>query len=175
MNHHTAHFHRLHHRACRGNERDFARTRYAIYFAFFFRRHTIVSGSSTFAGADESALFHRLDGIAIGRQRAYFFIIFQAPQNWVAAERISFKLVSVLHVRQQVLFSLCEFRQDDWQLSSSPFLTSIRRRVSSPFRLVEVLATQFGSRRHTAATAGTTGYAPTFRRASDWQPRCRLR
>ena len=25
---------------------------------------------ATFAGADESALFHRLDGIAIGRQRA---------------------------------------------------------------------------------------------------------
>jgi hypothetical protein len=44
----------------------------------------------TFAGADESALFHRLDGIAIGRQMTYFFIIFQPPQNWVAAERISF-------------------------------------------------------------------------------------
>jgi hypothetical protein len=29
------------------------------------------------------------------RQRAYFFIIFQSPQNWVAAERIRFKLVSV--------------------------------------------------------------------------------
>ena len=55
---------------------------------------------ATFAGADESALFQRLDGIAIGRQRACFFIIFQVPQNWVAAERISFKLVSVLDVRK---------------------------------------------------------------------------
>jgi hypothetical protein len=51
---------------------------------------------ATFAGADESALFHRLDGIAIGRQRAYFFIVFQPPQNGVAAERISFKLVALL-------------------------------------------------------------------------------
>ncbi len=55
---------------------------------------------ATFAGADESALFHRLDGIAIGSQRAHFFIIFQPPQNWVTAERISFKLVSVLEVRK---------------------------------------------------------------------------
>jgi hypothetical protein len=55
---------------------------------------------ATFAWADEPALFHRLDGIAIGRQRAYLFIVFQPPQNWVAAERISFKLVSVLDVRK---------------------------------------------------------------------------
>ena|ERR1017187_74091 len=47
---------------------------------------------ATFAGADESAPFHRFDGVAIGRQGAHFFIIFQSPQNWVAAERISFKL-----------------------------------------------------------------------------------
>jgi len=67
---------------------------------------------ATFARADESALFHRLDGVAIGRQRAYFFIIFQPPQDWVAAERISFELVSVLDVRKQVLFSVCEFRQE---------------------------------------------------------------
>jgi hypothetical protein len=63
----------------------------------------------TFAGADESALFQRLDGIAIRRQRAYFFIVFQMPQNWIAAERISFKLVSVFDVRKQVLFDLSEF------------------------------------------------------------------
>ena len=41
---------------------------------------------ATFAGADESAPFHRPDGIAIGGQRAYFFIVFQTPQNWIAAE-----------------------------------------------------------------------------------------
>ena len=57
-------------------------------------------GVATFAGRNESAPFHRLDGIAIGRQRTYFFIIFQPPQDWVTAERISFKLVSVLDVRK---------------------------------------------------------------------------
>ncbi len=51
-------------------------------------------------GADESPLFQRLDGIAVGRQRPNFFIIFQPPQNSVAAERISFKLVSTLDVRK---------------------------------------------------------------------------
>jgi len=55
---------------------------------------------ATSAGANESTPFHRLDGISIGRQRAYFLIVFQAPQNWVSAERISFKLVSVLDVRK---------------------------------------------------------------------------
>ncbi|HEV8047151.1 MAG TPA: hypothetical protein VGP35_05455 [Terriglobales bacterium] len=58
----------------------------------------------TFAGVDESTLLHRLDGIAIGRKSAYFLIIFQGPQDWVAAEGISFKLVSILDVRKQVLF-----------------------------------------------------------------------
>ncbi len=55
---------------------------------------------ATFAGADESAPFHRLEGIVIGRQRTYFFIIFQPPQDWVTTERISFKLVAVLDVRK---------------------------------------------------------------------------
>src|SRR5579872_335016 len=40
---------------------------------------------STFAGADESLLFQRLDRIAIGRQRANFFVIFRPQQDWVAA------------------------------------------------------------------------------------------
>ena len=48
----------------------------------------------TFAGDDESTPFHRLDGIAISRQRTYFFIIFQPPQNWVAAKRISSRICS---------------------------------------------------------------------------------
>ncbi len=67
---------------------------------------------STFAGADESALFQRLNGIAISRQRAYLFIIFQAPQNWIATQRIGFKLLALLHVQKQVLFSLGEFLQE---------------------------------------------------------------
>jgi hypothetical protein len=40
------------------------------------------------------------------------FIVFQTPQNWVATERIGFKLVSILDVRQQALFGLCEFRKE---------------------------------------------------------------
>jgi hypothetical protein len=39
---------------------------------------------ATFAGTDESALFHRFDGVAIRRQRAYVFmvfIVFQTPQD----------------------------------------------------------------------------------------------
>ena len=71
-------------------------------FLFHFIFQTPHDGEevATFAGADESAPFHRLDGIAIGRQRTYFFIVFQPPQHWVTAERISFKLVSVSDVRK---------------------------------------------------------------------------
>lgn len=78
----------------------------------------------TFAGDDETTFFHRLDGISIGRKGAYFFTVFQSPQNRVAAERIGFKLVSVFHVREQVLFSLGEFRR-----RASSFLL---RHLSSP-------------------------------------------
>ena len=81
---------------------------------------------STLDGTDESALFQCLDGIAIGRQSAYFFIIFQSTQNWVAAERISFELISVFDVRKQVLFNLCEFRRE-----TSTFLL---RHFSRPHR-----------------------------------------
>src|SRR5437899_938835 len=45
---------------------------------------------STFAGSDESALFHRFDGIATGGQRTHFFIVFLPPKNWIAAKRIGF-------------------------------------------------------------------------------------
>jgi hypothetical protein len=38
---------------------------------------------ATFRGTDESPLLHRFDGIAVGTQRAYFFIIFQSPQHWL--------------------------------------------------------------------------------------------
>jgi len=69
----------------------------------------------TFSGADESALLQRLDGIAIGRESAYYFVVLQSAQNRVAAERISFKMVSVLDVRQEVLFDFSEFW---WEISS---------------------------------------------------------
>ena len=47
------------------------------------------------------------------------------------------------------------------------------RRFSSP--VVALLEPQIGNRRHTAAKGETTDYAPAFRRAVDWQQRCRLR
>ena len=98
----------------------------------------------TFAGDDESTFFHRLDRISIGRQRAYFFIIFQLPQNRVAAERICFKLVSVFHVRQQVLFSLGEFRRH-----ASSFLL---RHLSSPEEKSALRLRQSEGRRLGSAT-----------------------
>ena len=70
------------------------------FYLFLFQTPHDSERVATFAGRNESALFHRLDGIAIGRQRADFFIVLQPPQDWVAAERISFKLVSVLDVRK---------------------------------------------------------------------------
>jgi hypothetical protein len=39
-------------------------------------------------------------------------VVFQSAQNRVAAERVSFKLASLLDVRQEVLFTLREFRRD---------------------------------------------------------------
>ena len=51
---------------------------------------------------------------------------------------------------------------ESWQLSSSPFLTSIRGRTSSPIPRVEVRATRFGNRRHSPATAETTGCGVPF-------------
>jgi hypothetical protein len=81
-------------------ERHFVEGQFGGFYLFLFQTPHYSERVATFAGADESAVFHRLDGIAIGRQRAYFFIIFQVPQNWVAAERISFKLVSMLDVRK---------------------------------------------------------------------------
>jgi len=52
---------------------------------------------------------------------------------------------------------------------------SIRNEVSCPIPLVEVLGAPFGSRPHTVAKAETTGCVRAFRRACDWQQRCRLR
>jgi hypothetical protein len=92
------------------------------------------AGTAVRRGADESVLFQRLDRIAIGRQRTHFFIIFQPPQNWIAAERIRFKLVALLHVRQQVLFDLSEFwrgiRSFLLRHSSGPFAAGLALRFA---------------------------------------------
>ncbi len=50
-----------------------------VYFLFKTPKDT--ERVAPFAGTDESALFQRFDGIAISRQRAYFFIVFQTPQD----------------------------------------------------------------------------------------------
>jgi len=76
------------------------RARYRQINLFSFQTPHDGEEVATFAGRNDSAPFHRLDSIAIGRQRTYFFIIFQPPQDWVTAERISFKLVSVLDVQE---------------------------------------------------------------------------
>ena len=55
-------------------------------YLFLFQTPHDSEGVATFSGRNESALFHRFDGIATGGQRAHFFIIFQPPQNWIAAE-----------------------------------------------------------------------------------------
>jgi hypothetical protein len=81
-------------------ERHFFEGQFSGFYLFLFQTPHDSERVATFAGADESPLLHRFDGIAIRRQRAYFFIIFQPPQNWVAAERISFELVSLLDVRK---------------------------------------------------------------------------
>jgi hypothetical protein len=75
----------------------------------------------------------RLDGITIGRQRAYFFTIFQVPQNWVAVQRISFKLVSTFDVRKQVVFSLGEFRWDTNSFLLRHFLRPFAGGLALPF------------------------------------------
>jgi hypothetical protein len=81
-------------------ERHFFEGQFGGFYLFLFQTPHDSERVATFARRNESAPFHRLEGIAIGRQRAYFFIVFQPPQDWVAAERISFKLVSVLDVRK---------------------------------------------------------------------------
>src|ERR1700721_2139599 len=49
------------------------------------------------------------------------------------------------------------------------------RKLSCPRAAVGLPETPVGSKPRNAAKAGTKGYAPVFRRAFDWQQRCRLR
>src|ERR1035438_3776189 len=54
-------------------------------------------------------------------------------------------------------------------------ISHVHSREVSPSRPVEPLETLLGNKSHTAATTETTGYAPAFHRAFDWQQRCGLR
>jgi hypothetical protein len=83
-----------------------------------------------------------------------------------------------LDVRQEVLFTLREFRRDTGSTGSfllRQFSRPFAGRFSSPIPLVEAPGTRFDSRPHTVAKAETTGCVQVFRRACDWQQRCRLR
>jgi hypothetical protein len=68
-------------------------------------------GVTTLAPGYEPTLLHGFYGIAIGGQGTDYFVVFQSAQNRVAAKRVSFKLVPKLHVRENVLFSLRQFRR----------------------------------------------------------------
>jgi hypothetical protein len=59
--------------------------------------------------------------------------------------------------------------------TSTGCLDEFVRKLSLQFRLIGVLATRLGNKRHTAARAETTGNGLTSRRAFDLQQRYRLR
>jgi hypothetical protein len=82
-------------------------------FLLYFRGQTPHNSEriATFAGRNQPSLFHRFYSAAIGRERADYFVVFQSAQDRIAAERISFKLVAVSHVRQQVQ---CGSVQSGW-------------------------------------------------------------
>src|SRR6266542_1238071 len=69
-------------------------------------------GGATLAGTDQAAFLQGFHRIAISRCGAHDFIILQAAQEWVTTERIRLKLVSMLHVPNQILLCLREFRQN---------------------------------------------------------------
>ena len=66
---------------------------------------------ATLAGTDQAAFLQGFHRIAISRCGAHDFIILQAAQDWVTTERIRLKLVSMLHVPNQILLCLREFRR----------------------------------------------------------------
>src|SRR5438552_9331182 len=67
---------------------------------------------ATLAGTDQAAFLQGFHRIAISRCGAHDFIILQAAQDWVTTERIRLKLLSMLHVPNQILLCLREFRQN---------------------------------------------------------------
>jgi hypothetical protein len=69
-------------------------------------------GMATFNSMDQPALLQCLHGAGIRGQRTDYFTIFQFAQNGIAAKRVRFKLVAVLHLGEQVLLPLREFRRN---------------------------------------------------------------
>ncbi len=66
-------------------------------------------GGAALAGTDQAAFLQGFHRIAISRCGAHDFIILQAAQDWVTTERIRLKLVSMLHVPNQILLCLRAF------------------------------------------------------------------
>jgi hypothetical protein len=64
------------------------------------------------ARRDQAAFFESPDCVAIRNRWPDHFATLQA-QHWVTAKRIGLKLITVVHVPEQVLFSVCEFRRNN--------------------------------------------------------------
>jgi hypothetical protein len=61
---------------------------------------------------NQAALLQRFDCVPISGERSNYLIILQAAQDWIAPERISVKLVILLHVREQILLGFCQLGRD---------------------------------------------------------------
>lgn len=69
-----------------------------------------LEGIASIRFGNQPTLLHRLYGTAVGGWRPKNLVIPQPTQHRVTAERIGFKLVAMLHVPEQVLFSFGQFR-----------------------------------------------------------------
>jgi len=76
---------------------------------------------------NQGALLKRFDCAPIRGERSNYLIILQAAQDWIAPERISLELVTLIHVGEQILFGFCQFEGCCW-LS---FSASVRYQLSS--------------------------------------------
>ncbi len=61
---------------------------------------------------NQATLLHRFDCVPIRGERSVYFIIFQPTQDWIATERIGFKLLILLHMGEQILFGFCQLGRD---------------------------------------------------------------
>jgi hypothetical protein len=70
-----------------------------------------LQGIGRFAPNDDAPFFKCFYGVPICALRSHQFAVLQPAQYGIAAQRISLKLVAVLQVRNDILFSVGEFRQ----------------------------------------------------------------
>ena len=54
----------------------------------------------------------KVSSVRIRGERSDYSIIFQSMQDWIATERISFKLVTLLHAGEHIRFSFCQLGRD---------------------------------------------------------------